>query len=154
MKTIKSVYKIGNGPSSSHTVGPVHAAQVFGGRYPDADAYRVTLFGSLALYGKKRWLTVIGIVIPFLCGISRFCLGLHYPTDVLAGWACGVIVIFLVPYLEKKLMKRYFYAILLVISLSGFLYCQSDDYFSAVGLLVGFILAVVTVVIYFFVLNT
>ena len=101
-----------------------------------------TLFGSLALYGKKRWLTVIGIVIPFLCGISRFCLGLHYPTDVLAGWSCGVIVIFLVPYLEKKLMKRYFYAILLVISLSGFLYCQSDDYYSAVGLLVGFILAV------------
>ena len=30
MKTIKSVYKIGNGPSSSHTVGPYHAAQIFG----------------------------------------------------------------------------------------------------------------------------
>ena len=45
MKTIKSVYKIGNGPSSSHTVGPYHAAQIFGARYPDADRYRVTLFG-------------------------------------------------------------------------------------------------------------
>ena len=33
MKTIKSVYKIGNGPSSSHTVGPFHAAQIFGQRY-------------------------------------------------------------------------------------------------------------------------
>ena len=52
MKTIKSVYKIGNGPSSSHTVGPYHAAQVFGGRYPQADRFRVTLYGSLAFTGE------------------------------------------------------------------------------------------------------
>ena len=52
MKTIKSVYKIGNGPSSSHTVGPFHAAQIFGQRYPEADSYRVTLFGSLAYTGE------------------------------------------------------------------------------------------------------
>ena len=52
MKSIKSVYKIGNGPSSSHTVGPYHAAQVFGTRYPDADAYRVVLYGSLAHTGE------------------------------------------------------------------------------------------------------
>ena len=52
MKTIKSVYKIGNGPSSSHTVGPFHAAQIFGARYPDADSYRVTLYGSLACTGE------------------------------------------------------------------------------------------------------
>ena len=52
MQSIKSVYKIGNGPSSSHTVGPYHAATKFGERYPDADAYRVTLFGSLAFTGE------------------------------------------------------------------------------------------------------
>ncbi len=52
MKTIQSVYKIGNGPSSSHTVGPFHAAQVFGRRWPEADHYRVTLFGSLACTGE------------------------------------------------------------------------------------------------------
>ena len=52
MKTIKSVYKIGNGPSSSHTVGPYHAAQIFGKRFPQADAFRVTLFGSLAFTGE------------------------------------------------------------------------------------------------------
>ena len=52
MKTIKRVYKIGNGPSSSHTVGPYHAAQIFGGRYPGADRYRVTLYGSLAFTGE------------------------------------------------------------------------------------------------------
>ena len=52
MKSITSVYKIGNGPSSSHTVGPFHAAQTFGQRYPDADAYEVTLYGSLAFTGE------------------------------------------------------------------------------------------------------
>ena len=52
MKSITSVYKIGNGPSSSHTVGPFHAAQTFGARYPEADAFQVTLYGSLAFTGE------------------------------------------------------------------------------------------------------
>ena len=52
MKSIKSVYKIGNGPSSSHTVGPYHAAKSFGERYPQVDAFRVILYGSLAFTGE------------------------------------------------------------------------------------------------------
>ena len=52
MKSIKSVYKIGNGPSSSHTVGPYHAAKSVGERYPQADAFRVILYGSLAFTGE------------------------------------------------------------------------------------------------------
>ena len=52
MKSIKSVYKIGNGPSSSHTVAPYRAANVFKAMYPDADFYQVTLFGSLAFTGE------------------------------------------------------------------------------------------------------
>ncbi len=51
MKSITSVYKIGNGPSSSHTVGPYHAAQTFAERYPNAASYEVTLFGSHAFTG-------------------------------------------------------------------------------------------------------
>ena len=52
MRSIKSVYKIGNGPSSSHTVAPYRAAQVFKAMYPDADFYQVTLYGSLAFTGE------------------------------------------------------------------------------------------------------
>ena len=52
MKSIKSVYKIGHGPSSSHTVGPYRAAKLFGSRYPEAESYRVTLYGSLAFTGE------------------------------------------------------------------------------------------------------
>ena len=52
MKSIRSVYKIGNGPSSSHTVGPYNAAKLFRKRYPDADGFSVTLYGSLAYTGE------------------------------------------------------------------------------------------------------
>ena len=52
MKSIKSIYKIGFGPSSSHTMGPAFAATEFLKSYPDADFIKVILFGSLAKTGK------------------------------------------------------------------------------------------------------
>ena len=52
MKSIKTLYKTGYGPSSSHTMGPAYAAVHFSERYPDADRVEVTLYGSLAKTGK------------------------------------------------------------------------------------------------------
>lgn len=52
MKSIKSLYKIGLGPSSSHTMGPSLAATEFLKMSPQADFIKVTLFGSLAKTGK------------------------------------------------------------------------------------------------------
>ena len=52
MKSLRSLYKIGHGPSSSHTMGPHKACQVFLNRYPNCDHYIVILYGSLALTGK------------------------------------------------------------------------------------------------------
>lgn len=52
MKSIKDVYKIGKGPSSSHTMGPSFAMEIFVKENPDADAYEVVLYGSLADTGK------------------------------------------------------------------------------------------------------
>ena len=52
MKSIRDVYKIGKGPSSSHTMGPARAMEIFVSENSDADAYRVVLFGSLADTGK------------------------------------------------------------------------------------------------------
>ena len=51
MESIRTIFKIGYGPSSSHTMGPRKAAQKFRDRTPEATAYRVTLFGSLAATG-------------------------------------------------------------------------------------------------------
>lgn len=52
MESIKEIYKIGSGPSSSHTMGPKKAAEMFIKRVPDAARYKVILFGSLAATGK------------------------------------------------------------------------------------------------------
>ena len=52
MKTLKELYRIGIGPSSSHTMGPRKAAEIFLAKHPDAKAFEVTLYGSLAATGK------------------------------------------------------------------------------------------------------
>ncbi len=52
MDSIRKLFKIGLGPSSSHTMGPLRAAQDFSSRHPEAVRLRVTLYGSLAATGK------------------------------------------------------------------------------------------------------
>lgn len=52
MKTLRELYRIGNGPSSSHTMGPQRAAARFVNEHSDAALFRVTLYGSLAATGK------------------------------------------------------------------------------------------------------
>ena len=51
MKSIREIYKIGKGPSSSHTMGPERAAKLFRNEHPDADAFKVVLYGSLSKTG-------------------------------------------------------------------------------------------------------
>ena len=52
MKSIKDIYKIGKGPSSSHTMGPAKAMSIFVSEHPEADGFEVVLFGSLADTGE------------------------------------------------------------------------------------------------------
>ena len=52
MQTLKELYRVGYGPSSSHTMGPHKAAEYFKSKYLDANKYRVTLYGSLAATGR------------------------------------------------------------------------------------------------------
>ncbi len=52
MKSVRSIYKIGIGPSSSHTMGPSFAAVRFMTEHPEADSFKAILYGSLAATGK------------------------------------------------------------------------------------------------------
>ena len=71
MKSIKLIYKIGKGPSSSHTMGPNKAAQIFKKQYPTTNNYKVTLYGSLALTGKGHLTdaAIIEALLPKKCEI-------------------------------------------------------------------------------------
>ena len=48
MESLRELYRTGLGPSSSHTMGPAKAAEIYLGRHPGARAFEVTLYGSLA----------------------------------------------------------------------------------------------------------
>lgn len=61
MKSIRELFRIGTGPSSSHTMGPRRAAEMFLDSHKDAKAYEVTLYGSLAATGKGH-MTDVAII--------------------------------------------------------------------------------------------
>ena len=103
----------------------------------------VAVYGSLAEYRKNRALSVIAVVLPLLIGVSRFCLGVHYPTDVICGWLLGLLVIVLVPWLQSRIKNdRLLYGLMLLFGLPGFFYCRSHDFYTGYGLLLGFVLAI------------
>jgi len=66
MESLKELYKIGSGPSSSHTMGPKKAAELFAKREHAVDAFRVTLYGSLAATGKGHLTdaAILEVLVP------------------------------------------------------------------------------------------
>ena len=74
MKSLKELFRIGKGPSSSHTMGPQKAAQMFIEKYPNAKSFEVTLYGSLAATGKGH-MTDVAIEDVLNTGCTRnYCL--------------------------------------------------------------------------------
>lgn len=63
------------------------------------------LWGMLAAHFKKGWFLMIAIVIIFLTGVSRIYLGVHFHTDVLAGWALGAFLLVLFLRLERPVIN-------------------------------------------------
>ena len=91
----------------------------------------------------ERILKILAVLLPLLVGISRVLVGVHYPTDVLTGWACGAAVIFAVSYLQSRIRRQgLLRLILFLLACPGILYCRTSDYFTAMGIFAGFILAV------------
>ena len=66
MRSLRELYRIGIGPSSSHTMGPQAAARASLQRHPEAKAFEVTLYGSLAATGKGHMtdVAILGILQP------------------------------------------------------------------------------------------
>ena len=85
MKSLKELYRIGKGPSSSHTMGPNKAAKDFAERHLDAASFEVTLYGSLAATGKGHMTDVAIIeVLERIAPVSIVCMRLILPRVVSA----------------------------------------------------------------------
>ena len=52
MESVTTIFRIGSGPSSSHTMGPARAAAIYREKHPECTHFKVELFGSLAATGK------------------------------------------------------------------------------------------------------
>jgi len=65
-----------------------------------------SFWGLLAADARWKWFTVFAIGMAFFIGVSRVVLGVHFPTDVLAGWAFGVAILLGFLALEKPVGRR------------------------------------------------
>ena len=65
-----------------------------------------SIWGLLAVAGRRPWLWSLAVGMVFLVGISRVYLGVHFPTDVIAGWLLGVVVLAVFVALERPVGIR------------------------------------------------
>lgn len=102
------------------------------------------VFWSLFRKLKNKVIKVICLLLPILVGISRFVLGAHYPTDVICGFALALVIVMLIPFLRDKIKNdMIFYGIILLTGIPGFFFCQSQDFYTGYGMLLGACLAFV-----------
>ena len=95
-------------------------------------------YGTLAPSSRNKAVKAGCILLIALICISRVCLGVHFPTDVLAGAAIGTAVILLNSVLMRSERSRK--AVLLgiiVLFSAGLFYCRTEDYFTGYGVLTG-----------------
>ena len=81
MESLTELYKVGRGPSSSHTIGPERACMAFKEKNPNADKFKVILYGSLAKTGEGHGTDVVikKTFAPFECDIEFDCIENHIP---------------------------------------------------------------------------
>jgi hypothetical protein len=78
--------------------------------FPSGGADAAMLYGGLLIWNfKNSWVRILGCAYILIVGFSRVYLGAHYPTDVLAGWVSGLLVLtlflWIYPHVEKALKK-------------------------------------------------
>ena len=106
-------------------------------------ASAAALFIPLATEIKKKWMWIASVSITILVGVSRAITGMHYPTDILAGWVLGLAGAGICLFLEKKVKNGWIWHLILLVSvLPGLFFVRTEDYFTSLGILVGLIAAI------------
>lgn len=98
----------------------------------------VIVYGGIPIFVRKNRVTVsLAIILPLMVGLSRVLVGVHYPTDVLAGWITGAAVLFLIRFLQERVKKSVLYLVIFFLSCTGIFFCRTTDYFTSLGVMGG-----------------
>ena len=106
-------------------------------------ANSVAVYGTIGKYYKKAWLRAMLFTVCLLIGISRFAVGVHYPTDVLLGWLLAALSLTVFGFLFKKVGRYKMFLILDALGLLGFIFARTNDFYTGYGMLLGSTLAIV-----------
>ena len=125
----------------AHSDGDIMSVAIQGYSCPSAhSALSATTFGAIAYQFRRQLFTVLAFILPLFVGLSRIYFGVHYPTDVIGGWLTGVVSVFLISLLYEKIEdKRLIFLILFLTILPGIFYCRDAEYFTLLGLFLGFV---------------
>jgi membrane-associated phospholipid phosphatase len=104
----------------------------------------VTAWGAIAFRVRRVWFTIVAILIALLIGFSRIYLGVHFPTDVFAGWIIGLILLAVYVAIESPIERwlsrlNMWLQLLVAVAVPLFLLLlnQSNDAITSVGTLFG-----------------
>ena len=101
------------------------------------------LYFGLSREVRKKWMWIAAVIVALCVGISRTAVGMHYPTDVLAGWALGLLGIGIFALLEKFVKKEWIRHLLVLLSaLPGVFFVRTQEYYTSLGLLIGIAAAI------------
>ena len=103
----------------------------------------VTSYFTLARETKKKWPYVFAALLSLLIGYFRVVTGNHYPSDVIAGWILGFVIIWIFDMLDKHIKKQWVQSLMIIaVTLPGLIYVRTEDYFTSLGLMIGASLAI------------
>ena len=107
--------------------------------FPSGHSTSISGFmASLWMYKKLRPILYVSLPVIALVTLSRFALGVHYPTDVIGGGILGAAFVLLTDLCYDRMQRKHFYLCIVIVMISGFLFCRSEDYYSLVGVGMGF----------------
>ena len=139
---IKNIFKVKR-PIGEEGIRSLRTETAGGYSFPSGHSQgAASFYGAVAVYLRKKWVSILCIITILAVGFSRMYLGVHWPKDVvggiLLGGACAYVTYKIYSKFENKQLV---YWITFVILLSGITFARTADYFKALGAYLGFVLA-------------
>lgn len=130
--SIKEYFKIAR-PIYSDGIKALYTETAPGYSFPSGHTQAATSFWFYSsMMIRKKWFSLMAILVVFLVGISRLYLRVHWPTDIIGGILIGIIVVFMIEFISRKFTKRN-YSIFTVLACTVLLpvllviICQYDE---------------------------